>query len=383
MAPGAEEDGAGFYAAIPVFDGFGRIMDPSLYRPLPADWVLGLTDVVGSTEAIAEGRYKAVNTAGAASIAAVANALGGRDFPFVFGGDGASFAVSAGDAAAATHALTATAAWVRDELGLTLRAAVVPVSAARAAGREVLVARFAASSQVHYAMFSGGGLGWAEGEMKRGAFTVPAAPQGTRPDLTGLSCRWEEAASSKGVILSIIVLAASPDDLGGFSRLVDQLLALAGEAGRPLPDGGPALRWPPTGLDLEARASRRAGEPLLTRLRLAYETLLGFAVLRLGVPVGGFDPRRYRRELVEKADFRKYDDALRMTLDCTPDLAARIEACLAAAEAAGIARFGLHRQSAALMTCIVPSIHHGNHLHFVDGAAGGYAAAARLLKPGA
>ena len=35
--------------------------------------------------------------AGASVIAAVTNALEGREFPFVFGGDGASFAVSPDD----------------------------------------------------------------------------------------------------------------------------------------------------------------------------------------------------------------------------------------------------------------------------------------------
>ena len=39
---------------------------------------------------------QAVNTAGASAISAVANALGHRRFPFVFGGDGASFAVCGG-----------------------------------------------------------------------------------------------------------------------------------------------------------------------------------------------------------------------------------------------------------------------------------------------
>ena len=55
--------------------------------------MLGLSDIVRSTAAIAAGRYKAVNTAAAAVIAAVANALGDEDFPFVFGGDGASIAL--------------------------------------------------------------------------------------------------------------------------------------------------------------------------------------------------------------------------------------------------------------------------------------------------
>ena len=84
-------------------------MEPTLYTPLPDDWTLGLADVVGSTKAIAENRYKAVNMAGAAVIAGVKNALGGADFPYVFGGDGASFAVSPPHLAPAREALAAVA----------------------------------------------------------------------------------------------------------------------------------------------------------------------------------------------------------------------------------------------------------------------------------
>ena len=70
--------------------------------------------------------------------------------------------------------------------------------------------------------------------------------------------------------------------------------------------------------------------------------------------VGEFDPAVYRREVVENSDFRKYDDNLRMTLDCTPALADRIEQRLAEAQRDNIVRFGMHRQPAAIMTCIVP-----------------------------
>ena len=62
---------ANFYARIPVLESFARLTDPALYRPLPEDWVIGLSDVVASTEAIRAGKYKSVNVAGAALIAAV------------------------------------------------------------------------------------------------------------------------------------------------------------------------------------------------------------------------------------------------------------------------------------------------------------------------
>src|SRR5512138_1061506 len=99
-----------FYSSLPVFRDFTHVMDPGLFRPLPDDWMVGTADIVQSTKAIAENRYKAVNMAGASVIVAVTHALQDREFPFVFGGDGASFAVPAADADVAREALIATAA---------------------------------------------------------------------------------------------------------------------------------------------------------------------------------------------------------------------------------------------------------------------------------
>src|SRR5438128_10697847 len=98
-----------FYDRIRVFRGFGSLMDPALYSPLPDDWTVGVADIVESTRAIADLRYKAVNMAGAAVIAAVTHALEGREFPFVFGRGGGSFAVAPTDLEAARAALSAPA----------------------------------------------------------------------------------------------------------------------------------------------------------------------------------------------------------------------------------------------------------------------------------
>jgi hypothetical protein len=100
--------------------------------------------------------------------------------------------------------------------------------------------------------------------------------------------------------------------------------------------------------------------------------------MRLGIKVGSFVPGVYLRQVVENSDFRKYDDGLRMIIDCTPELANTLERRLAAA--AGTARYGLHRQEAAMMTCFTPSPTRSDHVHFIDGAQGGYAAAATALK---
>ena len=379
MAGGSEI----FYGNIPVFRGFARLMDPALYAPLPDDWSVGVADIVDSTMAIAAQRYKAVNMAGAAVVAAVTNALEGRDFPFVFGGDGASFAVAPDDFEKARDALAATARWVRDDLDLVMRVALVPVAAIRAAGADVRVARFGPSANLAYAMFSGGGLAFADAAMKRGAFAIDPAPDGTQPDLSGLSCRFEVMPSARGVILSVLVLPAKGADSAAFRRVIEDIVVRVEktpEAGRPVPSDGPPLRFPPQGVEYEARAMRRGGSLALRRAAVLGFALWAFVVFRLGLKVGKFVPKLYLQQVVENSDFRKFDDGLRMILDCTAELAAELEQRLAAAAAQGIVRYGLHEQDAAMMTCFTPSVMRSDHVHFIDGARGGYAAAATVLK---
>ena len=380
MPPSAAPDT--FYSTIPVFRGFSSLMDPALYSPLPDDWTIGVADIVESTKAIAEARYKAVNMAGASVIAAVTNALAGREFPFVFGGDGASFAVSPDDLERAREALAATAIWVEESLNLVMRVALVPVAAVRAQGLDVRVARFGPSPNLSYAMFSGGGLGWAEAAMKRGEFSVPKAAPGTQPDLSGLSCRFEEIPSVRGLILSVLVVPARNADPGAFRKLIEDVIALverSPDAGRPVPPDGPPLKWPPAGVEYEARAGR-GGSLLRRRAFVLANTLFAYVVMRFGITVGGFVPKTYVQQLVANSDFRKYDDGLRMILDCTAELAAALTQRLAAAASAGVARYGLHRQDAAMMTCFTPSALRSDHVHFIDGARGGYASAATALK---
>ncbi|MGF3022740.1 DUF3095 domain-containing protein [Methylobacterium aquaticum] len=372
------------YADLPTATDFLSILDDAQYRAVPEDWWVAVTDVVDSTGAIAAGRYRAVNFVGAAVIAALRNAMGRREMPFVFGGDGASVLVAPDEAAAAKAALAATVTWAREAMDLSLRAALVPVAAIRAAGHGVEVARYAPSPDVAYAMFMGGGLAFAERALKQGLYAVAPAPTGAQPDLTGLTCRFEPAKARHGLILSVLAMAVEGADRNAARAAIVDVVRLATGAparGHPLPQGGPALRWPPRGLSHEVRARGPLwGSLALRRLEVLGRTLAAHLIFRLGLTLGRFSAPRYLDELVANADFRKYDDGLRMTVDCGPDLAARIEARLEAAEAAGLVRFGLHRQAAALTTCITPVAALRDHVHFVDGENGGYARAAQVMK---
>src|SRR6202012_1906796 len=154
--------------------------------------------------------------------------------------------------------LAKTAAWSEDALGLTLRIAVIPIADIRAQHLDVLVARFAPSSNVTYAMFAGGGLAWAERKLKQGGYAFPRAPVGVTADLTGLSCRFAPINTKRGVILSLIVVPR--DDPASFVEFIQELLRMfrSNERGlHPLPVGGPLPALTGDSLDHAIRIGSR------------------------------------------------------------------------------------------------------------------------------
>lgn len=326
----------------PAQDAFSLVLDPSAYEPLPDDWLIGLTDIVGSTAAMEAGRYEDVNYAGASVIAALGNAWGSFDFPFVFRGDGAAFALPPEGFMVATSVLRQVVAFAETNLGFTLRAGLLPVGAIRAGGRDVRVARYAASENATYAMFAGGGLKWVEQQIKRGRHLIKPGKYVTQPDLAGLTCDWRPFPSQRGEILSLLVEPSDRTSPESFSRLAKRLLAVF-DAGR----SHPVPKDVATPKDMAKRTDAKTWS-----------------------------------EVVANSDFRKYDDALRVTLDSTREQIEMAEAILAAAKARGEINYGLHRQSHALMTCLVPSGKPDSHLHFLDGLGGGYAKAAEMLEAG-
>ena len=311
-----------FFDAVPIFTQFEGVADAANYRPLPDDWALG------------DGRHRRLHEGDRSRPLQIREHgrrqrhlsppqyAGRRDLPFVFGGDGALVAFPDGLRERTREALAAVQAWVADELGLTMRAAIVPMADIRANGLDVRVARFQASEEVSYAMFAGGGSSWAEAEMKAGRYGIEPAPAGTRPDLTGLSCRWNPIEARHGEIVSIIAVSSGPNNIAAFRQLVADIVALAGEeerAGHPVPRDGPDYSFPPRGLDAEVRAIAPKGHRLWPRLFILGQMALTKITDKFGWTIGRFDPKQYKRDVAENSDFRKFDDGLKMTIDVGPD----------------------------------------------------------------
>ncbi len=182
-----------FYASLPAITDFEAITDAGSYAPLPDDWHVALCDVRNSTAAVADGKYRNVNSIGAAAITAIINAAGEVEVPFSFEGDGSLVCVPQQLLEVTRAALAKTQEVARDAFGLDLRIATVPVKAIRAAGFSVQVARYRVSDNYTQAVFSGGGISCADSLIKDSAteaqFAIAPGSVEPRGSFDGFECR--------------------------------------------------------------------------------------------------------------------------------------------------------------------------------------------------
>ena len=373
-----------FYETLPPIARFADLVSAAAYTAVPPDWTVVISDVEGSTAAVQAGRYRDVNYVGAASIAAVLNATDQADVPFVFGGDGATLVLPPDLLDRALAALATLQAHARDRLGLTLRVGVVPVSEILDAGRRLSIARLQVSPNYAQALFRGDGLAWAESRIKSPAtaarYASLAVPSERDDPYAGLECRWQDIPSPNGETVSLLIEAVGDDPDAVYRDLlplIEEVYA-AENAGHPVALEGLRLSAQPGRFDPEVRL-RRPADGLRYRAELWLRNLLGRVLIRRGAKTSETDWEQYPRLLRGATDYRKFDGVLRMVLAGGPDQRRRLEAALEARYQAGEIAYGLHVSDRAVMTCLVYE-RMGRQVHFVDGAGGGYTAAAVPFK---
>jgi hypothetical protein len=386
-------DNLEFYAELAPITVFRDVFDFSSYQEVPDDWLIAVTDVVNSTQAIAEGRYKQVNVAGSLGAMALANIKSDLEFPFVFGGDGMIYVLPPELEEAARSVLADIRTRVAELYNLELRAAIVPVTDIRQRGGALRIGKLRVSEDYHQALFAGDGLELAERSVKapesRAAYEIPADyPVSVGANLNGFSCRWKDVPSSKGEIVSLIVRMTSHESRR--SEVFGQVLArIEGLLGRddeyhPLTVEAMQIDTSAAARSIEAGAVLAKSSGLRHAFRMArirFEMMMTSlnTVLRLPLRIGKKSLQDVRRDNVVNSDVRKFDGTLKMVLATTRAQRELLERLLSDLRRQGLIHYGVHVSDRALMTCLI-HFTSGSEVHFVDGADGGYALAARALK---
>ncbi|KAI2506466.1 Protein of unknown function (DUF3095) [Fragilaria crotonensis] len=214
----------------------------------------------------------------------------------------------------------------------------------------------------------------------------------TRPStsisLETLMCRWNTIPSQLGCVMTILVYD-NPNVAGNvYDEVLAEIDAILNpsahgrvrNAGNPVNTEGLQFKTFREILEYERRFYLSVWS--FAFIARVAEILLSVIIFRLGyckrVIVDG---PHYKVSQRTYADFRKFDDMLRMVLDCTKDQARAIEFMLHDKHLHGLRLFyGVFHSSHSIMTCLVESATDGNHIHYMDGEGGGYAMAGKQLR---
>lgn len=379
-------DNQQFYDHVPVIDNFLEVVDDHRYSPLPDDWHIIVTDIRSSTDAISRGKYKEVNMAGASVITAICNEFRDLNLPFVFGGDGATIAVPDLDIDRIHGILKFCKTAVYNAYGLELSAGSLQVKLIREKGYDVGLAKYRLSDLIQQAIFWGDGASYAEDYIKNNSYSMRDVPS-IEANFSGLECRWNRFPAKKDEVVAIIVRVLTKNTREKSElykhclQKIEEIYGREDEA-KPVTIEQLSLTGDPRNLNVELKL-RTQPSTLIKKikygLKIAYMQVAGRYLMKNGIETKNTQWGDYKKDFIRHADFRKFSDTLKLIVTGSVDQRAALKNEFEQLFNQGKVVYGFSSSQDAISTCYVTD-YQGYHIHFIDGADGGYAKAAQELK---
>lgn len=350
------------------------------FEDVPSHWHVIITDIKGSTDAVAKGLHETVNFIATGSIVAVLNLAykANLTVPFFFGGDGATFMVPDSIFQPAMQALQLYSASTKENFNLDLRAGAVSVQDIYKENHDLRLSKIKISTTLSIPVLLGNGLNYAEEIIKGENYSFRCdIGEDCEPDLNGMQCRWDKISPpvKDNEIVSILIIAAEGIQQSlAFSKsflVLDEIYGVP-RLRQPISVSKLKLNTSFTRMGIEMRA-RIGNIPLWEFIKTWVTNLYGFIYFRTGKGM------RYLKRLVEMSDTLVIDGRINTVISGTKAQRLRLEAALDSLENEGFILHGMHVSSSAVMSCYVRDLEDG-HIHFVDGSEGGYTQAAGKLK---
>ncbi|MEO3408382.1 DUF3095 domain-containing protein [Mucilaginibacter sp. CAU 1740] len=362
---------------IPLGDLFIR---RDLFRNVPDDWHIIITDIRNSTLAVQNGEHENVNFVATGSIVTVLNIAFKQDItvPFFFGGDGATFIVPPLIVDEVMKALALYRENTQRNFGLELRTGIVTVGKVYENNYQLCISKYCTTGNFTIPIVLGNGLSYAE-KIIKGDKENPhqhTASDGEL-DLSGMSCRWDKIPPPENTqeIVSLLVVARNEEEQAQvFKDVICHIDEIYGTPEKRQPISIPQLKQNSTFARLGKEMKARLGEVKV--LELLKEWII---MIYSHIYFSTKDGKKYLKRLVEMSDTLVIDGKINTVISGTAAQRKKLQDVLVRMENEGKLYFGFHVSRESVMSCYVRDLEDG-HIHFVDGSEGGYTKAAGFIK---
>jgi hypothetical protein len=371
-----------FYTRLPVNEiPLGELlMEEHLFYKVPENWHVVITDVEGSSAAVENGMHENVNLVATGSMVALLNIAykEGITVPSFFGGDGATFIIPPGILDIVMNALRRHQENTRQSFNLRLRVGQVPVSDIYSSGHTLLISKLRTSKLFAIPVILGDGLTYAEKKIKNPAYQLPGF-ESTRGelDLSGMQCRWDtvKPPETADEVVSLLVIAnENKNQASIFKKVVDTLDEIYGAQDKRKPITVPRLRIKGSIRKLALEMRTRFGKYKPLYLARVWMTSL-FAPYYFKTKNG----KNYLTQLVDMSDTLIIDGKINTVISGSAEQRQKLLSVFDTLEKEGDIVYGYYVSDESVLSCYVRSLDE-SHIHFVDGAKGGYTQAAAMLK---
>ena len=356
------------------------MLQKELFQAVPSDWHVIVTDIKGSTNAVANGLHETVNLVATGSIVAVLNLAYKANItvPFFFGGDGATFIVPESIFQPAMQALLTYSENTLENVGLALRAGAVSVADIYQEGHHLLISKIKISTTLTIPVLLGTGLSYAEKIIKEEDYLFSCEKdEDCVPDLDGMQCRWDKINPPKKdneIVTLLIIAAEGIEQSEAFRKVFLVLDEIYGVPRHRQPISVSKLKLNTSFSRLGSEMKAKIGHISIWKFINTWVTnLYGFIYFRTGKGL------RYLKRLVEMSDTLVIDGRINTVISGTEQQRLQLNKELDLLEKNGFILYGMHVSASAVMSCYVRDLEDG-HIHFVDGSEGGYTKAAGILK---
>jgi len=351
-----------------------------LFYRIPESWHVVITDVKDSTEAVKKGLHETINLVATGSIVAVMNIVYNANLtiPFFFGGDGATFIIPETMLAPALKALFQHRENTQSEFNLDLRVGHVTVSEIYNNKEDLKISKLKTSAQFEIPVLLGNGLVYAEKKIKGKDYQFEVLTGNTEElNMEGMQCRWNKIMPPENYseVVSLLVMAReNVNPAMAFKKVMDAIEKIYGTPQKRSPISISKLKLKATlaKISHEMRA-RIEGFRIFYVLFNWIKTSLGYFYFKTK------KGQKYLASLVEMSDILVIDGRINTVISGNAHQRELLENALNKIEKDGEIIYGLHVSKESVMSCYVRNMD-DRHIHFVDGAEGGYTKAAGVIK---
>lgn len=362
-----------------------QILRKEGFVDVPDDWFVVIADVKNSTAAVNAGNHNDVNLVAASSLVVALNIAkdAGVEIPFFFTGDGGTVFVPPVILKDVMEGLNIHNTNSIKNFNLQLHSGSLLVKNIKEAGHSLKIAKVRFGKSMSKAVVIGNGLQYAEQIIKGPVRNVEASPDDLNVNLEGLECRWDriKPPSGENEVVCYLIETIRPElQTEVYADVLQRMDEIYGALEKRNPISFERLK-----LLLSVNKIKQEMMARFGRWRRSYlvgtflETFIGHLYFKFNWKINSLRGQEYLKQVVSNADILTIDGRINTIISATRDKHESFIQYLAQMEEKGRLVFGHFTSKESVMTCYIQN-RNENHIHFVDGADGGYTEAAKVLK---